>query len=203
MIRSVIYDCDGVLVDSEPTSNRVLAAVLTEIGLPTTPEESMATFMGRAWASCLAIVEERLGAQPPPDLTERYRAARNEALRAVRPVDGVVDALEAIALPDCVASSGDHGKMRVTLGATGLLERFEGRIFSALDVPGGRGKPAPDLFLHAAERMGFDPATTAVVEDSEPGVEAGLAAGMRVFGYRVAAPTTFDDMRELPDLLAA
>ncbi len=203
MIRSVIWDCDGVLVDSEPTSNRVLAALLTELGLPMTPQESMATFMGKSWVTNLEIIEERLGHPPPPDLTERYRAARNEALRDVRPVDGIEEALDAIALPDCVASSGDHAKMRVTLGAAGLLERFAGRIFSALDLPGGRGKPEPDLFLHAAGRMGFDAATTAVVEDSAPGVEAGLRAGMRVFGYRVDAPTRFEDMRELPDLLAA
>ena len=203
MIRSVIYDCDGVLVDSEPTSNRVLAELLTEIGLPMTQEQSMATFMGKSWVTNLEIIEELLGEPPPPDLTQRYRSARNEALREVRPVDGIREALQAIALPDCVASSGDHAKMRVTLGATGLLERFDGRIFSALDLPGGRGKPEPDLFLHAASAMGFDPQSTAVVEDSGPGVEAGLRAGMRVFGYRVDAPVRFEDMRELPDLLAA
>jgi HAD superfamily hydrolase (TIGR01509 family) len=201
-IRGVIFDCDGVLVDSELTSNRVLARVLTEIGLPMTAEESMATFVGRSWPGCLAIIEERLGHPPPEDLTVRYRSARDEVLARVEPVPGVVEALDAIDLPTCVASSGDHGKMAVTLGATGLLHRFEGRIFSAYDV-GGRGKPAPDLFLHAADQMGFDPATTAVIEDSGPGVEAGVAAGMRVFGYRVEAPTTFRDMRELPALLAA
>jgi HAD superfamily hydrolase (TIGR01509 family) len=207
--RSVIFDCDGVLVDSEPTSNAVLAGVLTEIGLPMTPAEVTATFKGRSWASCLRIVEERLGAPPPPELTERYRSRRDAALRDVRPVPGVVEALDRIALPSCVASSGDHAKMRLTLGATGLLARFEGRIFSATEVE--HGKPAPDLFLHAAERMGFDPATTAVVEDSVPGVEAGVAAGMRVLAYASdgdgpalerAGGEVFDDMAELPRRLA-
>lgn len=202
-IRGVIFDCDGVLVDSEQVSNRILAELLTEIGLPTTTEESIASFMGRSWASNLAVIEQRLGGPPPPDLTERYRAARDAQLRHVEPVDGILDALDRIDLPSCVASSGDHAKMALTLGATGLLDRFRGRIFSAADLPDGRGKPAPDLFLHAARAMGWEPRSTAVVEDSAPGVEAGIAAGMRVFGYRVDAPTTFDDMRDLPRLLTA
>jgi HAD superfamily hydrolase (TIGR01509 family) len=208
-IRSVIFDCDGVLVDSEIISNRVLAEVLTEIGLPTTTEESTATFKGRAWKQCLARIEERLGGPAPPDLGERYRVARDEALQAVRPVRGIEDALARIDLPDCVASSGDHAKMRLTLGITGLYERFEGRIFSATEV-GGVGKPAPDLFLYAAERMGFDPASTAVIEDSAPGVLAGVAAGMTVFAYAEngegsalagAGGHVFEDMAELPGLL--
>lgn len=203
MIRAVIFDCDGVLVDSEPTSNRILAEVLTEIGLPTTTEQSTAAFMGKSWVSNLEIIEERLGGPAPPELTERYRTRRDAALRHVEPVDGILEALDAIDLPSCVASSGDHQKMGITLGATGLLDRFEGRIFSAMDLPDGRGKPHPDLFLHAAREMGFDPETTAVIEDSGPGAEAGRAAGMHVFAYRLDAPGArrFDDMRELPSLL--
>ena len=201
-IASVIFDCDGVLVDSEPTSNRILARMLTDLGLPMTTEDSMATFMGRSWASNLKIIGDQLGTAPPPDFTERYRAERNVALADVQPVPGIVEAIERIDLPMCVASSGDHLKMQITLGAVGLRERFEGKIFSAVDLD-GRGKPAPDLFLWAASEMGFSPPATAVVEDSGPGVEAGLAAGMQVFGYRVDAPTRFEDMRELPDLVAA
>jgi HAD superfamily hydrolase (TIGR01509 family) len=202
-IEGVIFDCDGVLVDSEPTSNRVLAEVLTEIGLPTTTEESMAAFMGKSWVSILEILEERLGGPPPADLTAIYRERCDAALANVQPVDGIVEVLDTLDLPSCVASSGPHAKMAVTLGATGLLERFEGRIFSAADLEHGRGKPAPDLFLHAAREMGFDPATTAVVEDSGPGCEAGRAAGMRVFSYRFDAEgaTRFDEMRDLPALL--
>lgn len=125
-------------------------------------------------------------------------------------VDGLPEALAAIDLPVCVASSGSHEKMRHTLGRTGLYERFAGRIHSATEV--ARGKPAPDLFLYAAERMGVDPAACAVVEDSRPGVEAARAAGMRAFGYAgglttaelLEGPDTvvFDDMRKLPGLLA-
>jgi HAD superfamily hydrolase (TIGR01509 family) len=208
--RSVIFDCDGVLVDSETISNRVLAEVLTGVGLPMTTEQSREHFLGKAWATNVVTIERLLGAPPPPELLATYRTARDAAFAdALRPVAGVEEALERIELPSCVASSGDHGKMRLTLGMTGLLERFEGRIFSATEV--AHGKPAPDLFLYAAERMGFDPATTAVVEDSPAGVQAGVAAGMRVLAYaRDGDPVTlaaqggevFDDMRALPELLA-
>ncbi len=124
-------------------------------------------------------------------------------------MDGIVEALDRIRIPTCVASSGSHEKMRYTLGKTGLYERFAGRIFSAAEVP--RGKPAPDLFVHAAARMGVAPADCAVVEDSAVGVQAARAAGMPVFGYaggvtpaiRLEGPGTivFRDMRELPGLL--
>ncbi len=124
-------------------------------------------------------------------------------------VVGALDGIDALGLPTCVASSGAHEKMRRTLGLTGLRERFEGRIFSSEEVE--NGKPAPDLFLHAAERMGVEPASCAVVEDSFWGVEAARAAGMRAFGYaggltpagRLAGPDTvvFEDMGGLPGLL--
>ncbi len=124
----------------------------------------------------------------------------------LRPVPGIAAALDAITLPNCVASSASIEKMRVTLGQTGLWDRFEGRIFSATEVE--HGKPAPDLFLHAASSMGWEPADCAVVEDSPAGVKAGLAAGMTVFGYAGTTPAAllegarvFTDMAELPALL--
>jgi HAD superfamily hydrolase (TIGR01509 family) len=166
--------------------------------------------MGRSMASCLAMLEERLGQPPPADFAERYRVGTEAAWRReLRPVPGVVEALDRVDLPSCVASSGGHERIRLTLGLTGLLPRFEGRIFSAAEV--ARGKPAPDLFLHAAERMGFDPSTTAVVEDTVPGVEAARAAGMRALAFARLVPAaaleaaggdSFHDMRLLPDLLA-
>ena len=210
MAASVIFDCDGVLVDSEPVGNRVLAELITELGIPTTTEQSIATYMGRSMASCLAMLEERLGEPPPADFADRYRAGVEAGWRAeLRPVPGIEAALDAIDLPTCVASSGDHDRMRLTLGLTGLWDRFAGRIFSAYEVE--RGKPAPDLFLHAADRMGFDPASTAVVEDTVPGVTAGRAAGMRVLAFARLVPAAdlaaaggevFDDMADLPALLA-
>ena len=210
MAASVIFDCDGVLVDSEPVGNAVLAELISELGIPTSTEQSIATYMGRSMASCLALLEERLGQPPPADFADRYRAGVEAGWRReLAPVPGIVAALDQIELPTCVASSGDHDRMRLTLGLTGLWDRFAGRIFSATEV--ARGKPAPDLFLHAAERMGFDAAATAVVEDTVPGVRAGRAAGMRVLAFARLVPAAdlaaaggevFDDMAALPDLLA-
>jgi HAD superfamily hydrolase (TIGR01509 family) len=209
LTRAVIFDCDGVLVDTEQISNRVLAALLSEAGMPTTFEDCMRDYRGRAMTSVLAIVTERLGASLPFDVAGRYYAEIEAVFaRELEPVPGVLAALERIALPSCVASSGPHHKMAVTLRTTGLWERFEGRIFSASEV--AAGKPAPDLFLHAARRMGFDPARTAVVEDSVPGVEAARAAGMRALAFArhsdagllaAAGGEPFSDMADLPGLL--
>jgi HAD superfamily hydrolase (TIGR01509 family) len=207
----VIFDCDGVLVDTEHISNRVLAGLLTEAGLPTTFEDCMRDYRGRAMPSVLALATQRLGAPLPADLPDRYYAeVKGVFARELQPVPGVVAALDRIALPSCVASSGPHHKMALTLRHTGLWDRFEGRIFSASEVR--RGKPAPDLFLHAARRMGFDAAATAVVEDSVPGIEAARAAGMRALAFArhtdadllaAAGGEPFDDMAALPELLAA
>jgi HAD superfamily hydrolase (TIGR01509 family) len=195
-----------VLVDSEAISNRVLAGLLTGIGLPMTPEETIEAFLGRSWKHIQGWTAER-GTEIDEDFRLLYRREMFAAFEEeLQPVPGVVDALDAIALPACVASSGSHDKIRFTLGHTGLLARFDGRIFSATEVE--HGKPAPDLFLHAAASMGWDPAETAVVEDSPAGVAGAVAAGMTVFGYAGVTPAdrldgarTFTDMAELPALL--
>jgi HAD superfamily hydrolase (TIGR01509 family) len=185
----------------------VLARLLTEIGLPMTAEESVEAFMGRSWKTVEAHAEAALGCPLPEGFRRRYLDEMFAAFeRELRPVPGVIEALAAIELPACVASSGSHEKMRFTLGHVGLYERFEGRVFSATEVE--HGKPAPDLFLHAAARMGWDPAECAVVEDSPAGVEAALAAGMTALGYagwtpaeRLDGARVFTDMAELPALL--
>jgi HAD superfamily hydrolase (TIGR01509 family) len=207
--RAVIFDCDGVLVDTELISNTVLAQLLTEAGLPTTFEDCMRDFRGRSMTSVVAIAQRRAGAPLPFDVAERYYAEVEAVFaRDLEAVPGVIDALDRITLPTCVASSGPHHKMAVTLRTTGMWERFEGRIFSASEV--AAGKPAPDLFLHAAARMGFDPSTTAVVEDSLPGIQAAVAAGMRALAFTrhgdpselvAAGGEPFADMAELPALL--
>ena len=199
MTRAVIFDCDGVLVDSERLAGPILAELLTDLGLPTTQIDVDRDFKGRSWEDGLARIEERLGRAPWPDLRERYRArlfaAFEERLQPIPGIDAALDALDARGVPYCVASSGDHERIRRGLRAAGLLERFpEEAIFSVEDV--ARGKPAPDLFLYAAARMGFDPASTTVVEDSPAGVQAGVAAGMRVLGYADGAePSGADALR--------
>ena len=206
-ISLVIFDCDGVLVDTERIAVRIDVIVLTELGWPMTEAEVVERFMGRSDEEMTAEIEAHLGRRLPASWEEPFRHLYRQAFEAeLEPVAGVVEALDAIAIPTCVASSGTHEKIRFTLGLTGLYERFAGRIFSVSDV--ARGKPAPDLFLHAAGRMGVPPAQCAVVEDSRYGVEAARAAGMRAFGYAgglapkgaLDGPQTivFEDMRELP-----
>ncbi len=184
-IDGVIFDCDGVLVDSERISNGAWALLLTEIGLPMTMERSLEIFMGNSMPRCVEIVTEMMGHAPPDDLLARFTANVTVALqRDLEPVEGIVallDTLDEAGIRYGVASNGDHEKMRTTLGKTGLLERFEGKRFSAFDV--GKPKPAPDLFLYAARALGFDPARTIVVEDSPLGVQGACAAGMTVIGY--------------------
>lgn len=208
----VIFDCDGVLVDSEPISCRVMAKALTEIGLPYTTEECMRDYMGRAWEDSLRMIEERLGAPVPDGFTESFRSRRDAALREeVRPVAGVREAIERIELDRCVASSGLPEKIRLTLGTTGLLELFaEDRLFSAVEVE--RGKPAPDLFLHAAATLREEPSECVVVEDTAIGAAAARAAGMTALGYAdnvsakdlaAAGAVPFGAMDELPELVAA
>ena len=181
----VLFDCDGVLVDSERITSRVWAGLLTDIGLPTTTEQSLATYLGNSMARCLEIVTEQLGHTPPDSLlTDFYAHVKVALANEVTAVDGIVevlDALDAAGIGYGVASNGEHEKMQTTLGATGLLSRFEGRRFSAVDV--ARPKPAPDLFLHAARQLGFAPSRTIVVEDSPLGVFGASTAGMAVIGY--------------------
>ncbi|MDQ0788428.1 HAD superfamily hydrolase (TIGR01509 family) [Streptomyces sp. B3I7] len=208
----VIFDNDGVLVDSEPLSNTLLAAYLTELGHPTTYEDSLRDYMGAAMHRVHDLVEERTGQRLPKDFDDvfhaRVFAAFERELRPVAGVDAVLGRLAADGVPYCVASSGSHERIRVGHRAAGLDRFFdEGRIFSSQDV--GRGKPAPDLFLYAAERMGVPVERCAVVEDSPLGVRAAVAAGMDVYGFTAMTPPErlgeatrlFGEMGELLDLL--
>jgi HAD superfamily hydrolase (TIGR01509 family) len=211
-ISLVIFDCDGVLVDTERIAVRIDVIVLAELGWPMSESEVIERFMGKSDAEMTVEIEKHLGRKLPATWEEPFRHLYRQAFEAeLTPVPGVIEALEAITVPSCVASSGTHEKMRFTLGLTGLYERFAGRIFSVSEV--ARGKPAPDLFLHAASRMAVPPERCAVVEDSRYGVEAARAAGMRAFGYAgglarrssLEGPQTivFDHMRDLPRLLFA
>ncbi|MFG3529722.1 HAD family hydrolase [Streptomyces sp. NPDC047917] len=206
----VIFDCDGVLVDSERIAVRIEVQIGAELGWPLTADEVMEKFVGRSNKSISELVDARLPGKSAA-WQQRYEALHREAVdRELVAVEGIHEALATLTLPTCVASSGSHEKMRHTLGHTGLYAHFEGRIFSATEV--AHGKPAPDLFLHAARRMGVDPAACVVVEDSKYGVQAARSAGMRAFGYAggltpahwLEGPDTvvFDDMRKLPSLLS-
>lgn len=205
----VIFDNDGVLVDSEGHAQVVLSDLLTGFGLPTTPEECVAQFLGSSLASIRQRSETRLGRPLPADFEDAYQARLFALFRAsLTTTPDLLDALDRIALPVCVASSGTPERIRLALETTGLLPRFAGRIFSAVEVR--RGKPAPDLFLHAARALGADPPRCAVVEDSPVGVAAANAAGMTAFGYARVTPAeqlrharggVFTSMKELPALL--
>ena len=210
----VIFDCDGVLVDSERLTTRVEARVLTELGWPIEPAEVVTRWMGRTSEAQLADVRDRLGDEAARRFdsvtTDEVHAAFEEELEAVAGIHDLLDHLDAAGIPTCVASSGTHTRMAVTLRVTGLRDRFEGRIFSGTEV--AHGKPAPDLFLHAARRMRTEPGGCVVVEDSVFGVRAALAAGMRVYGFAgglTPAPAladagaeVFEEMSHLVDVFS-
>jgi beta-phosphoglucomutase-like phosphatase (HAD superfamily) len=230
--QAVIFDCDGVLVDSEPITMGVLAAMANEAGLNMTEHEAAEAFMGRSLCDDVALIESMLGRALPSGWVDTYLERRNVALRArvtaVRGIVRVLDALSAHGIPVAVASGGDRAKMRLTLGTSGLLHRFEtlppqpdspvphsdtaqpSRLFGADMVE--RAKPAPDVYLMAAQALGVQPAHCVVIEDTPVGVRAGLAAGATVLGYcerndphallDVGASAVFRDMHHLPALLA-
>ena len=208
----VIFDCDGVLVDSEPIANRVLSDQLRKAGVSIPESEVLRRFVGKTRGQCLALAAEIAGRSLPGDFGERWDAALFEALRKeVKPAPGMPLALRELAIPYCAASNGMPDRVRVTLEAAGLLPRFEGRIFTSADVV--NPKPAPDLFLHAAASMKVAPAQCVVIEDTTTGVRAGRAASMRVFGdigvstsdaatlEAAGATLVFNDMRKLPALV--
>ena len=208
----VIFDCDGVLVDSEVIAVDVDKRVLADLGWALDREEIIERFVGKSEANMVTQIEKQLGIKLAADWDSYYKVWYQDAFdRDLRPVSGIFRALEAITVRTCVASSGTHDKMCRTLGKTGLYDIFQGRIFSATEVT--HGKPAPDLFLLAALRMGVAPDRCAVVEDSQYGVQAARSAGMHAFGYaggvtraeKLAGEnaTVFTDMAELPQLLLA
>lgn len=178
----IIFDYDGVVADSELLNNRVLAEVLTEAGLPTTLDESIAAYLGRRWLDCVPLIESRLGGRVPQDVHGEWsRRCHKRAATDLAPVPGFLDFLASRTERRCIASSSPVAWIEMGLGRFGIAETFDGPIFSAA-VHVTRGKPHPDLFLHAANAMGVEPARTIVIEDTTTGVRAGVAAGMTVIG---------------------
>jgi HAD superfamily hydrolase (TIGR01509 family) len=205
----VIFDCDGVLVDSERLAVAFESRTLTEIGWPMTEAEVIERFVGRSSAYMKAEIENVIG-RSVDFWTEFEEPLRLISVTELTAIDGVKEALDAITTPTCVASSSSHSSLEFKLGLTGLLERFDGRLFSSNDVE--HAKPAPDIFLFAASQCGAEPNRCAVIEDSVNGVLAALAADMAVFAYAggvtselaltLDGVTVFHEMHELPALLA-
>lgn len=211
----IIFDCDGVLVDSEMIASRVLAREMTALGYPLTPEQCRARFTGISMGKVMALIEEDWDRKLPENFEEHMREKDFEAFsKELTAVPGVAEMLDDLPLAKCVASSGAPEKIRNSLTVTGLIDHFDGHLFSAKQVT--HGKPAPDLFLFAAERMNTPPERCLVVEDAAAGIQGALAAGMRVLGFSGAghcgpgyedrlheagAETVFDDMRRLGDYL--
>jgi HAD superfamily hydrolase (TIGR01509 family) len=204
----VIFDCDGVLIDSERLAIRTESQILHELGWPLSEAEVIDLFVGRSAVYMQGVIEEKIGR--PIDWQAVFEDRVREACeRELVPVDGVVAALDEITTPSCVASSSSHRMLDFKLGLTGLAERFAGRVYSAEDV--AHGKPDPAVFLFAAASMDVAPNRCAVIEDSVSGVEAGLAAGMAVFAFSGSVTSArdlqrdgvvlFDSMRDLPNLL--
>lgn len=210
-VALVVFDCDGVLVDSERISVRVGTTVMRDLGWHLTEDEFAERFVGCSHEHFVREVGTGLGRRLEPGWDVPYEHLYRAAFEAeLTCVPGVADVLDVLDIPYCVASNSDHTYLRRVLGATGLLDRFEGRIFSATDV--AHGKPAPDLYLFAADRMNESPGRCTVVEDSPFGVTAARAAGMACFAYAGGVTpahrleglgaTLFHDMTELGDALA-
>ena len=211
----IIFDCDGVLVDSEVISCRAHAETLTRHGYPITADQVLDRFLGVSDREARLTIEAELGRSLPDDFEVQVKQATLQRYADdLRPVPYIREAIAAISLPKCVASSGTPAKIRHGLTCAGLYDVLAPHIFSAGQVK--RGKPAPDLFLFAAEQMKASPARCIVIEDSIPGVTGAVAAGMTVLGFHggshcrpsyadtlrgAGAAATFDDMRQLTELI--
>lgn len=206
----IIFDCDGILVDTERIETLVFMELLSLLGLDMKEEVCASMFKGAKMAECIKKIERLIGYPVPLSFeTEfRQRSAKRFATD-LHPVAGIEIVLDWLEYPNCVVSNSTLSKIVTTLTITGLLDRFRGRIFSAYDV--GSWKPDPKLYLHAASQMRARPANCVVIEDSLPGVQAAVAAGMSVFGYAQQpyskllegeGATIFHDMKALPQLLA-
>jgi HAD superfamily hydrolase (TIGR01509 family) len=209
-IKLVIFDCDGVLIDSERIANIILLEILNEIGIFLTLEEVIDTFIGTSTNFCIEIIQNSFGKSPPENFATEFEQRCIQAFMTdLQPVQGIKDVLSTLKFAHCVASNSGRNWVEKALLTTDLLPYFEGKIFSAKEV--ARSKPYPDVFLYAAEKMGFLPQECVVIEDTPTGVRAGVDANMTVFGYaelinpeklrEVGASVVFNDMRLLPKLL--
>lgn len=197
-IGLVIFDCDGVIADSEVLSATVLIDQLAALGITVTPAEVRRDFLGRSFPTVADMIRRRFGNPLPPGFEMDYRSRLLDRYETgLRPTPGVMAMLEGFKHPSCIATSSSPQRVGRTLQVLGLAERFAGRVFTASQVR--HGKPAPDLFLFAASRMGHAPTETLVIEDSVPGITAAQAAGMRVLHYGGGSHLRGRDRTGLPD----
>lgn len=217
MVDLVIFDCDGVLIESEVIAARVESEALAQLGYSITPKEMVQRFAGMSTQKIYTLMREDYGYALPDNHADIVRARILEEFHTtLQPVEGVAEILHVLDVPVCVASSSVPDKLRLGLTVTGLVKYFDPHLFSASMV--SRGKPAPDLFLFAAQKMGVDLECCLVIEDSVPGIQAAKAAGIKVFGFcggehcadghgdklrDNGADYVFSDMRELPALIGA
>ena len=208
--KCIIFDCDGVLVDSELITAKVLVTMGRDLGLHINPDFVVGEFLGKSLNDIMHYLDVLTEGHLPPDFESEYRKKTYKAFKnELKPIAGVHSVIENLEVPFCVASSGPLEKIRANLTTTGLIDKFEGRLFSCYEIQ--RWKPNPDIFLHAAKTMGFIPEECAVVEDSKVGVQAALAGGFDVFvysknghGYPIDLQETFvfQDMSKLESLLS-
>lgn len=208
--KLIIFDCDGVIVDSETIQNQFFCEFTKQFGLKIDFDEAMRIFKGHKMATCIEIIEKRIGRALPPDFEENFRSQIakifKKELKAVR---GIAKVLKNIRNPFCVASNAPMEKTRTNLQTTNLLKYFEKNIFSAYEI--GIWKPDPGFFLHIAKAKNIDPSECAIIDDSVSGIEAGIKAGMKVFGYswnnndllllKKAGATVIENMEKFPEVL--
>lgn len=182
MVKCIIFDCDGVLVDTEKIGNGILLEMASEHGFEMHIEDAYRNFNGRNLKDCFRHIEEAIDQKLPDSFEAEYRQKSFEAFKTkVKPMEGVVDFIEKLKIPYCVASSGPVEKIRLNLEVAGLLDKFEDKIFSSYQI--NSWKPEPGIFLHAAKEMGFDVKDCIVLEDSKAGVKAGISGGFKVYGF--------------------
>ncbi|MEG2101724.1 HAD family hydrolase [Flavobacterium sp. FlaQc-28] len=182
MVKCIIFDCDGVLVDTEKIGNGVLLEMASEHGFEMKIEDAYRNFNGRKLKDCFRYIEETIDKELPETFETEFRQRSFSAFKTqVKPMEGIVSFIEKLTIPYCVASSGPVEKIRLNLEVAGLLNKFENKLFSSYQI--GSWKPEPGIFLHAAKEMGFDVKDCIVVEDSVAGVRAGIDGGFKVYGF--------------------
>ena len=209
--KCIIFDCDGVLVDSERITAKVLVSMASKLGLQIDIEFVLRDFLGMSFNDIMQYIDEHIEGDLPANFEIEYRKKTFEAFNnELEPIDGIHALLNRLTIPFCVASSGPLEKIRNNLTKTGLIDKFQDRMFSCYDI--NSWKPNPDIFRHAAEEMGFSPQECLVIEDSLIGVQAARAGGFNVFMYSKKARslemgsqkvTIFDDMKNLERLLSS